>query len=246
VVDLAAAGGSTSTPAAARAAAADALCRIGTDAAEAVPALRQALDDRSADEATRTAAALALGNVGDPAVAAVPSLVAVLGEDRAPVGLIKATAETLGRIGPEAAAGASPRLADLLTAKGSGVEVRRATAQALDRFGEAARPALPALRKALQDEDRFIRSLALHAIGQQGSEFGTEAKETVTAVLACLGDRVVEVRVAAAETVAALGSEVLGLNLVVVRQRLQEATRDGQKAVREAAAEALKKLQPAP
>jgi HEAT repeat protein len=246
VVDLAAAVGSASTPAVARAAAADALRRIGAEAAEAVPALRQALDDRSADEATRTAAALALGNVGDPAAAAVPSLVAVLGEDRAPVGLIKATAETLGRIGSEAAAAASPRLADLLAAKGSGVEVRRAAAQALDRFGDAARPALPALRKALQDEDRFIRSLALHAIGQQGSELGTETRETVTAVLGSLGDRVVEVRVAAAETVAALGSEVLGPNLVVARQRLQEATRDGQKAVREAAAEALKKLQPAP
>jgi HEAT repeat protein len=246
VVDLAATVGSPTTLAVARTAAADTLRRIGAEAAEAVPALRKALEDQSADEPTRTAAALALGNVGDPGLAALPGLMAVLGDARAPAGLVKAVADTLGRLGTDAAAASSVRLGELLTAKGSEVELRRAAAGALDQFGAEGRPALAALRSALQDDDRFVRSLALHAIGQQGPALGSEGRATVTAVLGCFGDRVVEVRVAAAETVAALGAEALGPDLVVARERLREATRDGQKAVREAAAEALKKLQPAP
>ena len=52
------------------------------DAAEAVPALRQALEDRSADDATRVRSALALGNVGDAGVGALPALLAVLNDAR--------------------------------------------------------------------------------------------------------------------------------------------------------------------
>jgi HEAT repeat protein len=244
VSDLATAVGSPNTPASVRAAAADALRRIGKGAAGAVPALKQALEDRSADETTRLRAALALGNVGD-AEAALPALAAVLGDARTPVELLKAVAETLGRFGP-AAASSAPRLAELMTAKGSDVELRRSAASALDRFGADALPALPALRHALQDDDRFVRTLALHAIGQQSPSEGAETHATVAAVLACLGDRVVEVRVAAAETVAGLGTDGLGPDLPAARDRLREATHDGQKAVREAAEAALKKLQPAP
>jgi HEAT repeat protein len=246
VPELAAAVGSTDTPPAVRAAAADTLSRLGKRAADAVPALRQALEDRSADAVTRARAALALGNVGEESAAdALPTLQNVLGDAQAPVGVRKAVAETLGRIGPDAAA-SSARLGELLAAKGADVELRRASAAALDQFGAAARPALPALRQALQDDDRFVRGLALHAIGQQGAALGSEAHPTVTAVLACLGDRVVEVRVAAAEAVAGLGAEGLGADLPVARERLREATRDGQKAVREAAEEAIKKLPPPP
>ena len=245
VSDLATAVGSASAPAPVRAAAADSLRRIGKAAAGAVPALKQALEDRSADETTRVRATQALGNVGNAAEAALPALSAVLADARSPVELVRAVAETLGRLGPPAAASA-PRLGELLTAKSSDTELRRSAVSALDRFGEDAAPALPALRNALQDDDRFVRTLALHAIGQQSPPAGPEAHATVTAVLACLGDRVVEVRVAAAETVAGLGTDVLGPDLATARERLREATRDGQKAVREAAEVALKKLQPAP
>jgi HEAT repeat protein len=245
VADLAVAAGSADTPPAARAAAIDTLRRIGGDAAEAVPALRRALEDRSADLATRTGAALALGNVGKPGLDALPALLAVLGDAQTPAGLTKAVADTLGRLGPDAAA-AAVRLGELLSAKSSAAEMRRASAEALDSFGADGRPALPALRKALQDDDRFVRSLALHAIGQQGSVLGPDARATIKAVIACLGDRVVEVRVAAAETIAAIGAEPLGADLAIARERLREATHDGQKAVRDAAEEALKKLAPSP
>ncbi len=257
VPELTAAVGSKDAPPAVRAAAADTLRRLGERASEAapalrqaltdaVPALRQALEDRSADAATRTQAALALGNVGEESAADVlRSLQNVLGDAQAPAGVRKAVAETLGRIGPDAAA-SSARLGELLAAKGTDVELRRAAAGALDRFGAGARPALPALRQALQDEDRFVRGLALHAIGQQGAALGSEAHPTVAAVLVCLGDRVVEVRIAAAEAVAGLGAEGLGADLPAARERLREATRDGQKAVRDAAEEAIKKLPPPP
>jgi HEAT repeat protein len=246
VAELGAAVGSSATPASVRAAAADTLRRIGPDAADAVPALRQALADRAADEPTRVRSALALGNIGgEPGLAALPTLLATLGDPQAPVALVRAVADTLGRLGPDAAA-AAPRLAELLTAKTSDVELRRAAAGALDHFGADAKPALPALRKALQDDDRFVRSLALHVIGQAGDVLGTEARATVAAVLACAGDRVVEVRVAAVETIAGLGAEALGPDLPAARERLKEAARDGSKAVRDAAEAALKKLAAAP
>jgi HEAT repeat protein len=245
VSDLATALASAATPPAVRVAAADSLRRIGKGAAGAVPALRQALEDRSADEATRMQAARALGNVGDAAMAALPALSALLGDNQAPVELLKAVTETLGRLGPDAASTA-PRLGELLIANGSDLELRRSAATALDRFGADAEPALPALCKALQDNDRFVRTLALHAIGQQSPSPGPRTRNVVQAVLACLGDRVVEVRVAAAETVAGLGANVLDRDLPAARERLREATRDGQKAVREAAETALKKLSPVP
>jgi HEAT repeat protein len=246
VPDLGAVVGSGDSPPPVRAAAADALRRIGPEAAEAVPQLKQALADRTADEPTRTRAAQALGNIGgEPALDALPTLLATLGDAQAPVEVVRAVAETVGRLGPDAAE-AAPRLGELLTAKTSDLELRRAAGAALDHFGAEARPALPALRKALQDDDRFVRSLSLHVIGQMGTTLGSEARPTVAAVLACAGDRVVEVRVAAVETVSSLGAEALGPDLAAARERLREATRDGSKAVRDAAEVALKKLGPAP
>jgi len=245
VPDLAAAVNSSETPATVRTAAVETLSRLGSEAEEAVPAFRRALEDHSADLTTRIGAARALGNVGDAGLAALPSLSAVLKETQTADELTKVVAETLGRIGPDAAA-AAPRLGEILTAKSSPPELRRAAAGAIDGFGAAGRPALPALRKALLDDDRFVRSLALHAIAQQGTAFGDEAGPTIKAVLACLGDRVVEVRVAAAETVAGIGAEPLGANLAIARERLREATRDSQRAVRDAAEQALKKLSSAP
>lgn len=245
VPDLGTALASTNTPPPTRSAAAESLRRIGKDAAVAVPAMRQALEDRSADEPIRIRAAQALGNVGEAGLTALPSLLSVLGDSQAPAELLRAVADTTGRLGPDAAT-AAPRLGELLVAKGTDVELRRTAAGALDQFGADARSAVPALRKALQDDDRFVRTLALHAIGQQAPAPSPETHALVADVLACLGDRVVEVRVAAAETIAGLGAEALGPDLPVASERLRQATRDGQKAVREAAEQALKKLQPAP
>jgi HEAT repeat protein len=226
----------------ARAAAADTLRRLGPEAKEAVPALQEALADRAGDKATRAQAALALGNVGEPAAPALPAVVAVLEDAGAPPEVRRACAETLGRLGP--GADAAGKLGAALASRGADVELRRAAAGALDRFGPEARPALPALRQALKDDDRFVRSLALHAVGRLGPDLGPDRKAVLADLLGCLNDRVIEVRVAALETFRALGPEALGEEAPAVTARLEEAARDSHKAVSDAAREALKRLRP--
>jgi HEAT repeat protein len=230
-----------------RAKAADALRRLGRDARDAMPELRQALSDKTGDRVTRIQVALAIGRIGPPeALAGVPELTEVLADPKTPKEVRTATAESLGQLGRDAAVGAIPALAAALTAKDSPVEVRRAAAAALDQFGPDARPALPALQKALTDADKFVRCQAMHALGRMGKELGPETSTVVTALLRGLDDSVIEVRVAAIETLGNLGSEALGADTKAVVTRLTEATRDSQKAIRDAAADALKKLKGAP
>ena len=228
-----------------RTAAAESLRRIGADARDAVPALREALEDVAAPAATRVQAALALGNIGGPALPAVPELTAALAPANPPQ-VRRAAAATLGRLGKGAAEAAGPLGKVLVDRAGSDVELRRAAAAALDGLGPDAGAALKALQDALTDDDRFVRGLALHALGRMGAELASDRKSVVAAVLARLNDRVVEVRVAALETLGALGPDGLGPDLGLVVGRIGETSRDSQKAVRDAAQEALKKLRPMP
>lgn len=230
----------------ARAAAAQSLRKLGKEAREAVPELQQVVKDKKAEAMTRAQAALALGRVGAPdALAAVPALKDVLGDAKAPADVRKAAAEALGELGKDAA-DAAPALGAALTAKGSDLPLRRAAAAALDGLGADAKPALPALTLALKDEDRFVRCQAMHAIGRIGKELAPGNKEVVIGLLRCLDDSVIEVRVAAVETFGALGAEGLGPDTKAVLDRLADAARDSNKAVREAAAEALKKIKGTP
>jgi HEAT repeat protein len=229
-----------------RAAAAEALRKLGKEAREAVPELQQVVKDKNAEAMTRAQAALALGRVGAPdALAAVPALKDVLADAKAPADVRKAAAEALGELG-KAAADAAPALGAALTAKTSDTPLRRAAAAALDGLGPDAKPALPALTLALKDEDRFVRCQAMHAIGRIGKELAPGNKEVVIGLLRCLDDSVIEVRVAAVETFGALGAEGLGPDTKAVLDRLSDAARDSNKAVREAAAEALKKIKGTP
>ena len=68
----------------------------------------------------------------------------------------------LHRLPPEAAQAAVPQLADVL--RHPDPRLRRAAAETLGRIGPLARPALPALRRALGDEDAEVRVLASDAI----------------------------------------------------------------------------------
>jgi HEAT repeat protein len=82
----------------------------------------------------------------------------------------------------------------------------------------------------------------MHAVGRMGKELGPDTREVVTALLQGLNDNVVEVRVAVLETFGNLGQEALGDDARAVLERVTALTKDGQKDVREAAENALKKL----
>ena len=161
-----------------RSAAAEALRNIAVDrdaakdVADALPELERLLKDKNADRLGRASAALAIGQVGAPeAVAAVGTLADAAADAKAPAEVRKAAAEALGRLGPDAGAAAG-RLASALSAADAPPEVRRAAVEALNRLGPAAKPALAALKKAVGDDDTFIRVEAMHALGRLGPVLG--------------------------------------------------------------------------
>ncbi len=229
-----------------RAAAADALRRLGPDAREALPEIQQVLQDKAADRPTRVQCALAVGRIGAPqALAALPALKEVLADAKAPVEVRKAAAEALGQLGKDAAP-AAETLGQVLATAGTDRDVRREAAAALDAIGPDGKAALPDLVKALKDEDKFVRCHSMHAIGRYGKELGLQTKAAVEALLRCLDDSVLDVRVAAIETFGTLGADGLGDDVQAVTNRLKAAEGDSQKAVSEAAAAALKKIQGMP
>ena len=235
-----------------RSAAAEALRRIAVDkeaaedVASALPELEQLLKDRDADHLGRAAAALAIGQVGAPAaVAAVGTLADAAADDKAPADVRRAAAEALGRLGADAGAAAG-RLGSVLSAGDAPPEVRRAAAGALDRFGPAAKPALAALKKSVDDDDKFLRVVSMHALGRLNLDPGGEVKEVVAVLLPRIDDDVVEVRVAAIQAAAALGKDALGADLKPVTARLTQAAGDSRPEVRDAAAAALARLKGGP
>jgi HEAT repeat protein len=227
----------------ARAAAADALRRLGPDAHEAVPDLQRVLRDPAMDRSTRMQCALALGRIGAPdALDALGAMKDVLADTKAPTDVRKAICEALGMLGKDAADGVAI-LAQTLTATTSEVTLRRGAAGALDAMGPDGRGAIPSLKKALSDDDKFVRCQAMHALGQFGKELGPHARDVVTGLLKGLDDSTLEVRIAAIETLGTLGAEGLGADTQAVTERLGEASRDSQKVVRDAAVAALQKIQ---
>jgi HEAT repeat protein len=225
-----------------RAAAAGSLMGVGKGARDALPDLVKALEAEGSGRLTRINAAVAIGVIGAPdAVEAVPVLRSVLGDAKAPPELRKTVAETLGRLGKEGSASV-PELVGLLSSAEAGVALRRAAAGALDQMGPDAKGAVEALQKATRDKDRFIRCLALHALGGMGEALGDRRKEVVTGLLRAMNDSVLEVRLAAIQGLGRLGPDGLGEDKEAVLDRLDEASRDSRTAVQEAARQAIDKI----
>jgi HEAT repeat protein len=140
-------------------AAARTLGRIAPDAgASAVPALARLLQDRDLD--VRLTAAATLEAYGLVARSAVPALAAAVTEGDPE--FRRAVLYTLMSIGPDAAGEAVPAVASVLT--NLDPRVRRTAAETLGRFGAEAASAIPALRRALQDEDQEVRQAASDAL----------------------------------------------------------------------------------
>jgi HEAT repeat protein len=148
-----------------RAGAAAALGRMGPNARTVVNVMIEALKDQ--DVAVRAAVAEALGRIGDEAKSAIPRLVPLL-KDPDP-GVRLAAAFALGRIGPEAAT-AVPDLAQAL-ATDTDVAVRKEAARAFALLGLDAKAGIPALAKALrQDKSEEVRQHAALALEKMRGE----------------------------------------------------------------------------
>lgn len=232
-------------------AAAQSLRRMGKDARDAQPELLALLADKGADPEARADAAGCLGQIRPDLSQALPVLREALADEKADARVRRAVADTLGRLGKEAA-DATPALASALVAKDSSPELRLAAVSAIDQMGadaKAAIPALvkaagdPALLKATGDSARYVRCLAMHALGRLGKDLGKERKAAVAAILGGVEDPNVEVSVCAIEALGSLGAEGLAGEEKVVLKKLEALlNREGRKAVREAARAASDKI----
>jgi HEAT repeat protein len=145
--------------AAARAAAADDLARIGRTARAAVPALREALQDP--DRFVRVRAAAALAQIDPRNGDALPTLIAMMKDADAPIR--RAAVEAAGNLGPKAKSAVGELLR---AARDDDPAVRWAAVEALGRVGPEAKAAVPLLTEALRDA--ALRVIAADALGGIG------------------------------------------------------------------------------
>ncbi len=170
------------------------LGKLGSAAREAIPALNNALNDtdedvrivaarslkmiqaaggpsdqvqrlirelQSADETVRLKAAKDLGKLGSAAVEAIPALQKALQDPDDDVRRVAANSIRLIQAG----AGPSEALQKLIQQLNSPDELARLkAAKDLAKLGPAAKDALPALQKLLQDPDEDVRRVAANAI----------------------------------------------------------------------------------
>lgn len=227
------------------------LRRLGKDARDAQSDLQALLAEKKADVEARIDAAHCLGQIRPDVAQALPVLREALSDEKADVRLRRAVAEALGKLGKEGA-DAAPTLGSVLAGKGTPSDLRLTAAVALDQFGPEGKAAIPALIKAIGDPElvrsmgdnaRFIRCLAMNALGRMGKELDKDRKAAVAALIKATEDPNVEVCVSALETLGALGAEGLAGEAGAVTKKLDAILlREGRKSVREAAQSAREKI----
>src|SRR5262249_48881034 len=146
-----------------------------------LPELEEALKDPKTNTLARVFLVTTIGIIGRDFEVNNKTLLAVFVDAATPDELRIALAETLGVLGGDG--GAVDALKTELAKADGSVELRRACVRALDSFGPKAKPALPELKKALYDKDKFVRTDALHAIGRIGKDLGDDRKEIVKELL---------------------------------------------------------------
>ena len=219
-----------------RAAAAEAIgqnCRADAEVAkDAVPQLTELLKD--ADANVRVQCAFALGRMGSIAAPAVPVLAELAVKDKQ-ASVRKEAAKTLAAIGPESRSAVQELVRALEDPQ---TDVRQYAALALGKIGPDASAAQPSLQKALKDKDQEVRCQAARALGGLGKA-GTPALPELIRLLK--DDDVAEVRIAVIQVLGEFGPEAKD-----AVDALSIASRDGRPAIRDAAVDALKKVQKAP
>jgi HEAT repeat protein len=136
----------------------DRLRRMGPEAADAAPALAEAIG--SGDRRLCLDAMFVLEGLGEHARAAVPALVEALHDDD--MDISAQAAETLGAVGYDAV----PALVGAL--EDTDWRVRQAACQALGIVGTDATEAVPALLQIIQADKDEVRQRAIWALGAIG------------------------------------------------------------------------------
>jgi len=190
--------------------AADVLGRIGPSAAQAVPDLIQAIENRK----ILSSGVLALGMIGPSAIEAVPTIANLLREflqERNTQGCDWAT-EALAKIGPSSGE-AIPALIEALAPDICGW-ARFWAARALGKAGAAAANAVPALVEAINDDNHLARQEAAIALGKIHSN----PQLSIPALQFTLDDAVITVRKSAAESLGKFGATARNAALALVNR----------------------------
>src|SRR5262249_40811646 len=153
----------------------------------------KALQDQ--DGIVRGSAARALGKIGAETADVVPALIKAL-EDQDATGVSGSAVEALVNIG-------RPALPQLIAAlnERNGVVFRSGVAEAMARIRD--KNAVPALIKALEDQDKVVRRTAAQALGV----IGAKDADAVSGLIKAIGDDDGFVRRSAAEALGKVGAE---------------------------------------
>lgn len=207
-----------------RVTAADLLAEMGPAAADAIPALINALSDP--DAAVRSRAAEALGVVGPGNAQVVAALTAQLKTPEA-----RSAARGLARCGAAALA-ASDALIALL--ENADPDIRWNALRTLGKIRATA--SIPKVVVMLNDPDDQVREHAAEALG----DMGPAASTTVPALMAALQDKYMKVRRDAARSLGQIGPAAQAA-LPALKALAKD---DPEEMVRQEAAGAIKRLEP--
>ncbi len=224
-----------------RVAAVDALRRLGPEAKDAAPDLRALASESTADIISKSFAFLALGNLKDGA--AIPVLLQTVQDAKMPLELRLPAANAISMMGGEAGGAFAEKLGLLLIEEGTPKDLKIALSITLDSQESFAYPAWKSMVPALKDRDAAVRSIILHCLGNIGVKLQKDFKVVQAAVLGCVNDSALEVRLAAVETLGRWGPELSDDEVV---KKVESLTKDTAKEMRETAATVLKRLKGTP
>ena len=224
-----------------RVAAVDALRRLGPEAKDAAPDLRALASDSTADIISKSFAFLALGNLKDGA--AIPVLLQTVQDAKMPLELRLPAANAISMMGGEAGGLIAEKLGLLLIEEATPKDLKIALSITLDSQESFAYPAWKSMVPALKDRDAAVRSIILHCLGSIGAKLQKDFKVVQAAVLGCVNDSALEVRLAAVETLGRWGPELSDDEVV---KKVESLTKDTAKEMRETAATVLKRLKGTP
>ncbi|MCS7047114.1 MAG: HEAT repeat domain-containing protein, partial [Gemmataceae bacterium] len=228
------AGALTDRHAGTRAAAAAALTAFGDKARLALPQLISVAKDKKADRLPRLYAIQIVSRLRSDQPETAGLLLAVAREAEAPLSVRVAAVEGVGRV-EKPAQSDLPLLGELFHDKE--VEVRRAAALVVAKLGEQAATLWPQVHARLKDDDNAVRFQLLRAAGAMARDH----KEAIDALIkAALQDAHVENRLTAIGELGQLGP----LAVAAADALAGLARQDARAAIREAAAAALKRIQP--